>query len=78
MTLHSSIYLVGVDLDQEHSKLLHSFDSFKPEDWTVFKHDSQSKWSFRGKTLAGGGLAESRRRLQLEGGVVIIINTYHE
>lgn len=53
-------YLVGYNLDLEHSELLYSFDEFRPEDWTIFKHGSQPKWEFRGKTLAGGGLAESK------------------
>jgi len=52
------IFLVGSELDLEHSELLYSFDGFSSEDWTVFRHGSEGKWKFRDNSLVGGGFAE--------------------
>ena len=83
------IYLVGCELDLDGSELLHSFDTFRKEDWTVFKHGSEPKWEFRGETLAGGGLAETRHgqvfyKTPVKGDVVLefdartIAPSYHD
>ncbi len=53
MEKYDETIVIGNALRLSECELLHSFDSFDPEDWTIVKHTP--KWTVRPDRVEGGG-----------------------